>query len=137
MADCRYTAAVNEDLVDLLLDMKHDLGKYIVMPVAMLPADAPQQALRDALHRALRETRPTGGAARSAAELWEGFVAEGGQPLRELSGFSAVEAAMTTAANWNRSLDNEAPIDRQALLSDLRTVGETIGSLIATARGAQ
>ena len=44
---------------------------------------------------------------------------------------------MTTAANWNRSLDNEAPIDRQALLSDLRTVGETIGSLIATARGAQ
>ena len=50
---------MDDDMLDALYDLKHDLGKYIRMPVAMLPADAPVQELREALHAAIFATRNT------------------------------------------------------------------------------
>lgn len=129
----------DEDLVDLLLDMKHELGKYLVMPVAMLPAAATDDQLRGAALRALTQTRPSqGGAPRSAARLWQDFAAEGGPGLKGLAGYPALESAVAGALAWQGPLqevsgtDAEAArVDRAALLSDLRAVGDAIADLLA------
>jgi len=130
-------APSDDELLDLLMDMKHDLGKYIVMPVAMLPTDASPTQLREALRRALLQTRGEGEAAHSAQVLWRGFVQEGGEPLRALAGFAQLQAAVERATAWESALGADTPIDRDALLSDLRAVGEAMGALIATCDGAR
>ena len=65
-----------EDAVDILLDLKHDLGKYLLLPLRMLPADASDEAFREALRRALFETRKQGTTVRSGADIWEEFRRE-------------------------------------------------------------
>lgn len=128
-------AQIDDDLLDLLMDMKHDLGKYIVMPVAMLPATAPDADVRDALRRALRETRTGGDGPRSATELWDDFVGEGGDALRALDGFGVLEASVARAIHWDAAIDAQSPIDRDSLLGDLRAVGEALAAMIARSDG--
>jgi len=44
---------ITEAILEQLDDLQHDLGKYIVLPVTLLPRDADQDELRGAIHTAL------------------------------------------------------------------------------------
>ena len=122
----------HDELLDLLADMKHDLGKYLVMPVAMLPHGADEQALREGLRRGLLRTMTRGDEVRGAEALWESFLEEGGDALRGLPGFDDLSERVQTAVAWTARLDDPEPLDREALLRDLRAVGTHIAAMMST-----
>lgn len=120
-----------DDVLDALLDLKHDLGKYIRLPVAMLPADAGDADLRQALETALNRTRSGPEGVRSAAELWDGFVEEVGAALDGYSSAAELRRAVEQALAWRAALgDPDAAVDRQAVEADLGAVGVGIQRLI-------
>ena len=116
--------------LDLLLDLKHDLGKYLVLPFALLPKDAAPPAVREALSRALRETRKGPGGAQSARELWRGFESELTAAVSESPAMGALRAAVDRALAWERALDGVGSLDRAAAERDLRAVQGAIAALI-------
>ena len=120
-----------EDLVDALADLRHDLGKYLRLPLAMLPAQATEGELREAARTALLRTRRGPRGASTAAELW----AEGRAELEPLDRFdrgAAVVAAVEAALSWVPRLDG--PLDRGALQRDLGSVSEAIADLLEEVR---
>jgi hypothetical protein len=121
--------------LELLLDLKHDLGKYLLLPIALLPRDADAGALHAALERALRSTRSAGGVTRSAREVWHGFRAELGAALPPGQRLDALHAAVERALDWERALTAQAALDRAALERDFTAVQTAIAALIDEARG--
>jgi len=121
--------------LDLLLDLKHDLGKYMVLPIALLPGDADAAALRAALERALRQTRSTRGVTRSAREIWQGFHDELAAVLAPESGLDDLRIAVERALAWEHALSVQDALDRAALERDFHAVQVAIAALIDEARG--
>jgi hypothetical protein len=121
--------------LDLLLDLKHDLGKYLVLPIALLPGDADASALRAALERALHKTRSTRGVTRSAREIWQDFHEELAALLTPESGLDDLRLAVERALQWERALSTPGPLDRAALERDFHAVQVAIAVLIDEARG--
>ncbi len=117
--------------LDLLLDLKHDLGKYLVLPFALLPKDAAEPAVREALARALRQTRKGPRGAQGARELWSRFERELTAALPDSHGMRAVRAAVDRALAWEAALDGSVAIDRAAAERDLRAVQSAIAAVIA------
>lgn len=121
--------------LDLLLDLKHDLGKYLLLPIALLPREADGRALRAALERALRSTRSQGGVTRSAREIWLGFDAELAAALPAGGRLGELRAAVERALAWERALGEPGALDRAALERDFTAVQAAIAALIDEARG--
>lgn len=141
MPDCRWTrytrpveAADRESLLDLLLDLQHELGKHLVMPIAMLPREADGDAVRAATARALLHTRERGGHPVSAQALWAAADAEGGAALRALPGYPALRGRVHAALAWEARLRSDDGLDRSALLADFRAVGDAIRELLVGLR---
>jgi hypothetical protein len=122
---------MNDDVTDALLDLSHDLGKYLRLPLAMLPVDAGPAEVRGALETALRRTRVGPSGVRPAREIWEGLRAEIAGPLAGSPGFQELEAAVEQALAWERALDGgREGIDRAAVAADFEAVAERIRDLI-------
>jgi len=121
-----------DDLIDALLDLKHDLGKYIRLPVAMLPPNAAPDELRSAIDDALERTRRGPAGTRSAREIWRAFLDEAGAALERTAGLDpltdAVERALALGAT-------EAPLARAVTEATLGAVGERIQQLIQEVTG--
>jgi hypothetical protein len=116
-----------EDLIDELLDLQHDLGKYILMPLSFLPSQASDDEVHAALRRALFETHKGPRGIRSARQIWTHFEANLGAELDERSSFAPLCAAVERALAWERA---EPPIDREAARADLAAVMPAIRDLI-------
>ena len=86
-----------EALVETLDELKHDLGKYIKLPVAMLPKDAPKEALAEQIIIAVEETRrgPTG--VLTAQMLYDRFSKEWGGILKGISSYERLKEALGRA----------------------------------------
>ena len=125
-----------DDLLDALADLQHDLGKYIAMPVTMLPIDATNADLRAAIQGALFETRrgPTG--VRSARSIWGGFVNEVEESLNDKAAWGSLVAAVTQAFSWEDRLVGNASIDRGAVTKDLLGVSHAIRELMKNVQEA-
>jgi hypothetical protein len=132
--------ANREELLELLVDLKHDLGKYIRLPVAMLPRDAGADEVRAALRQALLSTRKSATGTRSARQIWEAFLAEAGDRLRESPGFTRLAGAVETALAWEGNagsgagVEDGAALDRRQLEQDLGGVGQAIALLMEELR---
>jgi hypothetical protein len=124
------TEREREDLLDLLSDLQHDLGKYVRLPLAMLPRDAGTAELRAALEEALLRTRRSPSGVRSAEALWESFCAEAGERLSAFAAMPALAAAVERALGWRAALADDGPLDRAALEADLEGVGRAIRALL-------
>jgi hypothetical protein len=125
-----------DDVLDALLDLKHDLGKYIRMPVAMLPREASNDDLREALETALLRTRSGPGGSRTAADLWKAFTEEVGGAIDGYESTPGLRAAVDRALEWRAALErNEGAIDRGQVEADTGAVGEAIQRLIEEVHG--
>lgn len=129
----------SEATLELLLDLKHDLGKYLLLPLSLLPRAADDAALRDALERALLRTRTRKVAGQEqvqgAREIWQAFAVElagSGLPRAQLTG---VDAAVERALQWERALQaRDAVLERAAIERDLGAVQSAIAQLIDEVR---
>lgn len=127
-----------ESLREILDDVQHDLGKHLLLPLRLLPADADADALRRAAGTALLRTRRGPGGAVSAAALWAGFADElaallGRAPADAGPPWDGLAAAVDRALAWAGRLDG--PIDRAALIADLAAVGEATRAASAALEG--
>jgi len=127
--------------LELLLDLKHDLGKYMLLPLALLPKGADAAAVRDALERALLRTRTrravAGAAAeaQSAREIWHGSAAELVQSGLPRAALADVEQAVERALDWEPALRGDRALERAAIERDLGAVQTAIARLIEEVRG--
>jgi hypothetical protein len=120
----------NRTFFEALIDLKHDLAKYIRMPVAWLSPAANQEDLRAALKLALFETRVQGDQRVSAREIWEQFRAEFGDNLAQTSGGKTLVDAVERALRWGDHLEDPAPLERATILGDMERVGSEIRAII-------
>ncbi|MEZ4463797.1 MAG: hypothetical protein R3F43_04560 [bacterium] len=58
-----------------MADLQHDLGKYLRLPLAWLPADADDAGVHAAA-RELARHPPGGGQTHAAADIWRAFLAD-------------------------------------------------------------
>jgi hypothetical protein len=123
-------AQSDADLIDAILDLAHDLGKHIRLPVSMLPEDAPQPELREAVLRAIGRTRSAPGGTLSARSLWEAFAAEAGPAVSGRPAFEPLRAAVERALAWEGRAEAGEALDRRALDADLSAVGARIRALL-------
>ncbi|MEO1482847.1 MAG: hypothetical protein AAFU77_12135 [Myxococcota bacterium] len=118
-------------VVDRLYDLQHDLAKYLRMPLTFLPSHSTAYDLRDAVHRALRETYRRGDRLVRADELWAECAEWLPVSVKKLESFRRLDAAVTRAVAWERSIDNPAiTLERSVVLADFSAVGAAIDLLI-------
>jgi hypothetical protein len=117
-----------DDARDLLSDLAHDLGKYLVRPLAWLPADASAEAVRLAAVQALNETMRGPRGVRSAAQIWAEFLAEIEHTLASEPTWAALVNCVEVALAWGERL--HAPVDRAAIQADFTAVGVAVRTLM-------
>jgi hypothetical protein len=121
----------HDTLSEVLDALRHDLGKYLLMPIAMLPRDASAEQLRAALHDALLRTQ-RGASTRSAEEIY----AQARAAMLELNvntdRLATLDAAVQGALRWQGVLDDTSRLlDRDVLLKELGAVRQAIAALQA------
>ena len=118
------------DLEDALAELVHDLGKYLRLPLAWLPADASADDVRTAATQALFATRRAGSKTTAAAEIWGAFTDEVGEHLTHHAGWTTLTQAVARAFAWGDRLQDDAPIDRAAITADMSAVSPAIRALL-------
>ena len=119
-----------DDIVDALDDLQHDLGKYLRLPLAFLPKDAPPDAVRAAARKALFETRRAGPTVQDAQSIWDTFRVEIDGALDAFPTFQALAKAMERATAWGSTLREEhRPVERLDIEADFSAVGQAIRDL--------
>ena len=120
-----------DDLIDALMDLKHDLGKYIRIPFSMLSQTASAGEVESALETALRRTRSGPSGVRSAKEIWDAFAGEVGDVLKSKKEYGALAGAVEKALSHEAALGGSAPMpDRETLEADMAKVGKCIQELV-------
>ena len=124
-----------DEQLELLDDLLHDLGKYIALPINMLPKGAHVEEFRLALEAALKRTRngPTG--AQSARQLWAEFVADSGNAYEARRGWSRLQSAVDAALAWEHKLSTGVDtLNRAQAQRDLNDVATAIRELMSEIR---
>lgn len=124
-------------LLDALLDLKHDLGKHLLLPLSLLPKDAVPVDVARAAQNALQRTRRGPQGEQSARALWNDFVSEYGRHLHRSPAFMTLARTVEAALAWESKL-SAAPLEHNAIRDDVtrdfQQVGSSILALIAEVR---
>jgi len=118
---------LRSDALDLLDELKHDLGKYIYLPVGFLPKDASSEAFTSAVHTAIFRTRRAQGTVESAHDIWERFCQEAGNLILHSTSYPRLVQAVDVALSWGNRLSE--PLDmvhRECVIRDFQNVGRAI-----------
>jgi hypothetical protein len=127
--------AKREELVDILVDLKHDLGKYLRLPLALLPLQADQQQLRLALQTALFATRKDRESTRSARSIWDTFVAEVEPEWLLQDEAVHLRQCVEHALDWELRLQSNHEIERGLAQTDFDSVTNAIQHALDTLTG--
>ena len=120
-----------EELLDLLADLQHNLGKYIRLPMAMLGEGAGEEAYREALRCALLETRKGPSGVLSAQQIWDDFVKKAGGRLRGLSEFKVMVSAVKRALESEMYIDpGSPPMPMADIQEDFAAISDAIRHLM-------
>ena len=119
-----------QQLIDELLDLQHDLGKYIHLPLSFLPRDAASADVSTAVRRALFETRAGPGGVRSAREIWSTFEGAMADRLNRYASFAVLRDVVERALAWEAAARADAEIDRSAVTADLTAVTQAVRNVI-------
>jgi hypothetical protein len=106
-------------LLDAAARARHDLGKYVSFQARWLGADAPAEALRDALKDDLLRTRKGPDGVVDAASLWRELRV----PL-EGAGIERIDSLMAAIADRSARLDALDPAD----LADTARLAQEVAS---------
>jgi hypothetical protein len=124
----------SDTTLELVLDLKHDLGKYMLLPLALLPKAADEAAVRAALARGLLRTRSRRTAAgeetQSAREIWQASLPELRAGALPQAALAQLERAMERALSWERVLQDGVAFDRVAVEGDLLSVQRAFADLL-------
>ncbi len=123
---------IDDDLVDALMDLQHDLGKYLRLPLAMLPADAGPAEVREAAADALLRTRRGPSGVTPAAEIWEAFTDEVGDGLDSAAGYADLQTTVAQALAHAGSVERADP---ETLRRDLEAVSPAIRVVLREVQG--
>ncbi|MDH5674751.1 MAG: hypothetical protein OEZ06_21665 [Myxococcales bacterium] len=115
-------------LMDRLLELEHDLGKYLLLPLSMLEPEADQAALREALSQALLCTRKSGSHAVPARQLWRDFEAEMAASDTTAARARELRPAVERALGWEAALGDQRALCREDIEADLGAVRAAIRS---------
>ena len=128
---------LKEELLEALSELKHDLGKYIKLPVTMLPWEVDPGEVALEVKRAIHRTRRGPDGDRSAADIFGAFTAEWEGEIRAFKGYRRLCQAVAQAISWSARVD-EGPEtwSRKDVEADLKMVGETIQALMREIEGA-
>lgn len=119
-----------DPVLEALSQLKHDLGKYMRMPVAFLAPDASKEDLKQALEMALFQTRSGAGGTQTAKEIWGAFVTDYASALEGHLGFTELTSSVEEALAWEEALSDETVLDQAAITRDLSQVGVQITCLM-------
>ena len=123
--------ADTDDLIDALMDLKHDLGKYIYIPFAMLPADASDGQVLKAIENSLVFTRKSKNGIRDAKEIWMSFLGEAKDMAQNYKSFDNLKFCVEKALENYAFLNKKTPIiDLEQLKSEMSAVSINIQKLI-------
>jgi hypothetical protein len=125
-----FSLDLKEEKLEALDSLRHDLGKYLRMPIAFLPSESSAKEVREALVMALHQTKSQGGRYESAREIWEAFVAKNAQNLEEIQEYLVLVDVVERAFRWERALEDEELLDQSAITRDLGEVYSQITRLI-------
>lgn len=126
-----------DDLLDLLADLQHNLGKYIRLPLSMIEEGASEEQYRTALKSALLQTRKGPSGVLTARQLWEEFVEEAAPQLRDMAEFKALVTAVKHALNWEIYIDpGSPPMPVSDIQDDLAAVSDAIRHLLEGVKNA-
>lgn len=122
-------------LRELLDDLRHDLAKYLRLPLRLLPHDADDELVREAVERALLRTQHTAAGTRSAREIYadrrSALMTATPDPAR----LRALDAAVQTALRWELVLVSGAPLDRASIDRDFDALTRLIDDWLDEVRG--
>lgn len=126
-------------LLDTLLDLKHDLGKHLLLPLSLLPKDAAAADVVQAAQDALQRTRRGPQGEQSARALWDEFVNEHAGQLDNSKAYAALAQIVEVALAWESALCMPTPdlahaAKREDITHDFKQVGLSIVALIAEVR---
>lgn len=116
-----------DELLEIIEDLSHDLGKHIRLPLLLLPADASPEMVAESARTALLRTRRGPSGVMSAAAVWQAFLDETAGACEGLAGWPALVRAVERALGWRQRL--EPPIDRAHLTADLSAIAPAIRAL--------
>jgi hypothetical protein len=120
-----------EALSESLFDLKHDLGKYIRLPVSMLPKDASWDEVVIQAERGVLHTRKGPAGEIAAVALFENFASEWGERLAAVDEYWGVERAVSDAhALLDRIRRNEPGLSRGEVEQTLGAVSSAIQLLM-------
>ena len=120
-----------EALEESLYDLQHDLGKYVRLPVSMLPKDAPWETVVEQAIAAVERTRKGPSGVVSAKMLLDRFAADWEEKLASVSLYQSVKSAVAeTAVLVGRIREGDSSPDRAEVEAVLGAVSEAIGRLM-------
>jgi len=120
-----------EALEECLFDLKHDLGKYVKLPLGMLPKDAPWDQVVAQVRLAVYETRKGPRGVISAADLFSAFADEWRATLSGTPSFQGLERAVHEAcALPDRVAKGQGAISRDEAERMLGAVSVSIQALM-------
>ena len=115
----------------LLEDLRHDLVKYVRLPLRMLPGDAEPDAVRGALECALFRTRESPQQVLSAREVYARARPELLAAEPDFARLRTFEAALNRVLDWEVALRGVRPLDRAQLESDLAALTGALDAWVA------
>jgi hypothetical protein len=119
-----------EALLESLYDLKHDLGKYIKMPVSMLPKDAKWDEVTVQAVKAILETRKGQSGVISAKMLFDQFAAEWETRLAGNEAYQQIAFSVQVAvALVGRIERHDAGLSREGVEQTLGAVTVAISKL--------
>jgi hypothetical protein len=113
-------------LRELLEDLRHDLVKYVRLPLRMLPGDADPDAVRCALECALFRTRESPREVLSAREVYARAKPALLAAAADATRLQAFEAALWRVLAWEAALAGSHALDRAQLEADLAGLSGTL-----------
>ncbi|MBN2340039.1 MAG: hypothetical protein JXX29_09595 [Deltaproteobacteria bacterium] len=136
MIDSRWTK--KDELIDILMDLKHDLGKYVFLHLSHLTTDSPADMIEEALHAALFETRKIGVEHQSAEQIWLRYKSEIDALDYPFGGYERLVNAANETLAMKRFLTSggeSAPPHVGQIQKIARGISETIMQIIEEEQG--
>jgi hypothetical protein len=127
----------NDELLDILLDLEHDLIKYLRLPLSLVQVTDSPEIIRETLRKALFETHKGMAGTRSARVIWMGFLDESRGAMDKFKAFGRLTQCANRMLAWEAMLLPDSPqINLDEVKEDVGCLAKAMTDLIAEVSNA-